>query len=181
MKLPDLNGALKNLDLQTIGAAIAAVLAVVGLIVGVSVKNDEAGGSSSTTGSSKAIDDSLENPPYVRDFSRTAVKWLEAQGYTVTQDANKQAKATAEGYFEGDSMKYDVVKFRSQTLSVAPAFFPETTQKMKNEIPEYKRRNSPNSRGEAGVAVAGGPVYYEVVILQERDDDGKKCAAAGTC
>ena len=181
MKLPDLNGALKNLDLQTIGAAIAAVLAVVGLIVGVSVKNDKAGGSSSTAGSSKAIDDSLENPPYVRDFSRTAVKWLEAQGYTVTQNANAQAKSAAEGYFEGNPMNYDSAKFYAQTFSVAPAFFPETTTRMKNEIPEYKKRNSPKSRGEAGVAVAGGPVRYEVVILQERTGDERTCVANGSC
>lgn len=167
MKLPDLNGALKNLDLQTIGAAIAAVLAVVGLIVGVSVKNDENGESSSTSGSSKAIDDSLGNPPYVRDFSRTAVKWLEAQGYTVTQDANRQAKAAAEGYFEGDGFRYDTAKFTSDSYTVAPAFFSTTSEQMQNAIPVLKKENTPNSRGEAGVGIAGGPAMYSVVILKQ--------------
>lgn len=156
---------IKNLDIQTIIGAIAAIIAAVGLIGGVTTSstNDQAGSSDST---------SVNNEPReVREFRAAVKEFLEAQGYTITAEANRQAKASAEGYYQGNSYQYDSSKFRASQQVVAPAYFPEMTSTYKSAAAQARAEGHPKgSRGEAGIGIVYDIPQSSIVILAEHDE-----------
>lgn len=154
---------IKNLDIQTIIGAIAAIIATVGLIGGITTSSTNSNGSSDSAPT--AVD---SDPQFVQDFYATAVKWLEAQGYTVTNEATSQAQAEADAWGTGSGGYYDVSKYSSNQAVVAPAWFEQMTAAFEVEIQNYNQLGIPkNSKGEAGVGVAFGVPSSSVVFLRE--------------
>lgn len=154
---------IKNMDIQTIIGAIAAIIAAVGLIGGVTTSSTNGNGSSDSAPT--AVD---SDPQFVQDFYATSIKWLEAQGYTVTKEATTQAQATADAWGTGNTDHYDTSKYSANRAVVAPAYFEQMTASFKIEIENYKQLNIPKgSRGEAGVGIAYGVPQSAVVFLRE--------------
>ena len=155
----------KNMNIQAIGGIIAAIIAAVGLIAGVTSSSTSQTGGSSTSSSPFNSD-----PSYVQEFRATAIELMEAEGYTVTADANRQAQASAEGYFKGDSSQYDAEKFSQDLNVVSQVWFQQATKAFKIGIEDAKNRNVPaGSRGEAGIGIKYDLPQSAVVMLTERD------------
>uniref|UniRef100_UPI0026271A99 hypothetical protein n=1 Tax=Corynebacterium stationis TaxID=1705 RepID=UPI0026271A99 len=109
------------------------------------------------------------DPSYVQEFRATAIELMEAEGYTVTADANRQAQASAEGYFKGDSSQYDAEKFSQDLNVVSQVWFQQATKAFKISIEDAKNRNVPaGSRGEAGIGIKYDLPQSAVVMLTER-------------
>src|SRR5699024_2637906 len=102
----------KNMNIQTIGGIIAAIIAAVGLIAGVTSSSYPHAGCSCP--SSPPV---FSGRAYAPEFRATATQLMEAEGYTVTADANGQAQASAERYVNGATSQSDAEKF-SQDLNV---------------------------------------------------------------
>ena len=153
--------------IEDIVPVIGAILAAIGLIAGIATA--ATGGSSNGAGSSSSAE-TAGYPQFVREYRATAIKWLEAQGYTVTSDANRQAQESADGYFKGDSMLYDTQKFESKHYIAAPAFYEQMTAAYKVEIERYNDLNIPKgSKGEAGIGIAYSEVTNSIVILRQKE------------
>ena len=153
--MPNLNNLLKGLDIQAIGGAIAAVIAIIGLITGVSVG---ATGSSNDTGSSSVVSSPEQR---VRD---AVIKSIERQGYTVDPTLNDLAQQYVKAETEQErSAAYSKLHAAGMTGGSGGSFVSN-----EEELVKYFSRSTetlPKNGRKVGVGVDFGAVTTEIQVV----------------
>lgn len=153
--MPNFNNMLKGIDLQTIGAALAAVLAIIGVIAGISA----APGGSSNESSSTSIASTPEQR--VRD---AVIKNMERDGYTVDPTLNNLAQkyVKAEHGPERDAI-YTKLGEAGMTEGSGGTF--TSNEKYLIDLFSRSTETKPKHGGKVGVGVNFGPVTTEIQVV----------------